>query len=155
MISTASAARIRPMMEKRMRIMSEENRLAVDAETLLEGRHDLSLGDVGLDAVEQGRHQVVAAAGGLLQLVEAVADAGVVTARFERGEPRHLAAFGFRSDLQRRDGGALTVLVGVDPDDDPLVGLQLALEVEGRIGDFALEEAVLDAAQYATLLVDP
>src|SRR5205807_8760243 len=81
--------------------------------------------------------------------------AGVVATRFQRREPRHLPTLGFRPNLERRDRRALALLVGVDPDDDSLVGFQLALEFERGIGDLPLEETALYAAQDAALLIDP
>ena len=82
-------------------------------------------------------------------------DAGVVSPTLERLEPPHLVPLGLRPDPERRQVAAFAVRVGVHADDDPLVGLQPALELESRIGDLPLKEPVFDAAQHTTLLVDP
>src|SRR5260370_28831814 len=137
-----------------MPIISEEDRLAIDAEDLLERGHDLAFGRIRPDTGEQWWHQVVAAASGLLQLLEAMRDARVVAARPQRLEAAHLALLGLRTDAQRGDVAAFAVLVGVHAHDDPFVRLELALELEGGIGDLALEEPVLDAAEHAPLRLD-
>src|SRR3982074_537514 len=137
-----------------MRIISEEDRLTIDAEDLLERGHDLALGCICLDAVQQWRHQVVAAASGGLQLLEAMRDARVVAPRSERREPAHLTLLRLRTDAQGGDLPAFALLVGVYAHDDPFVGFELALELEGGIGDLPLEEPVLDAAENAALAID-
>src|SRR5260370_29691287 len=150
-MTAAIPAMIRPAREKRILIISEEDRLAVDAEALLERGHDLALGDVRLDAIQQRRHQVIAAARGRLQLLEAMRHARVVAPRLERLQPPHLTLLGLRTDAQGGHVPAFALFVRVHPHDDPLVRLQLALELEGGIGDLALEESVLDAAKHAAL----
>src|SRR5229473_4890239 len=137
-----------------MRIISEEDRLAIDAEDLLERGHDLAFGRIRLDAGQQWRHQVVTGASGRLQLLETMRDARVVAPRPQRLEPAHLALLGLGTDPQGGDVAALAVLVGVHAHDDPFVGLELALELEGGIGDLSLEEPVLDAAEHAALRID-
>src|SRR5205085_9105035 len=54
-------------------------------------------------------------------------------------------------DLERR---LVLQLVAVDADDDALLGLQLGLVAEGRLGDLALEEVALDRLDYAAELLD-
>src|SRR5260370_40809814 len=107
-----------------MRIISEEDRLAIDAEDLLERGHDLAFGRIRLDTIEQSRHQVVAAASGRLQLLEAMRDARVVAPRAECLEPAYLPLLGLGTDAQGGDVAALAVLVGVHAHDDPFVGLE-------------------------------
>src|SRR5260370_34823245 len=99
-MTAAIPAMIRPTREKRIRIISEKDRLAVDAEDLLERGHDLALGDIRLDAVQQRRHQVIAAARGRLQLLEAMPHARVVPPRLERLQPPHLTLPRLGTDAQ-------------------------------------------------------
>src|SRR5260370_42431030 len=80
-MTAAIPAMIRPAREKRILIISEEDRLAVDAEDLLERGHDLARGDVRLDAIQQPRHQVIAAASARLQPPQAMTHARVSAPR--------------------------------------------------------------------------
>ena len=66
-----------------------------------------------------------------------------------------LGRFHLRPDAQGRHRGVVALAVLVDAYHDPLSGLQLALELEGRVRDLTLEEAVLDAGQHPALLLDP
>src|ERR1700730_5975217 len=130
----------------------EENRLPVDAEDLLERGHDLPLGGVGLDAVEQVRHQVLRSTSRRLQLLQPAGDTRMVAPRPYGLQAAYLALLGLRTDVQGGKVCAVAVLVGIHPHDDPLVRLELALELEGGVGDLALEEPVLDASKHAALL---
>src|SRR3989442_7744152 len=103
-----------------MRIISEEDRLAVDAEDLLERGHDLALRRIRLDTLQQRRHQVVAAAGDRLPRLEAMRDARVVAPRPQRLEPAHLTPLGLRTDAPGGDLPAFAVPVGVHAHDDTL-----------------------------------
>src|SRR5207245_11480237 len=71
----------------------EDGRLAVDTEHLLERGHDLALGDVGLHAVDQDRHQVVLPARRRLQLGQPVAHARPIPALAQRPPLLRLGSF--------------------------------------------------------------
>src|SRR5260370_12074561 len=96
-MTAAIPAMIRPTREKRIRIISEKDRLAVDAEDLLERGHDLALGDIRLDAVQQRRHQVIASPRGRLQLLQAMPPARVLPPRPDRLQPPHPTLLGLRT----------------------------------------------------------
>ena len=52
-------------------------------------------------------------------------------------------------DVEELDVALLDLLVAVHADDDALAALQLVLEAEGRLGDLALEEVLLDRGDHA------
>src|SRR5919201_3221286 len=134
---------------------SEEGGFAVDTEDFLQGRHHLAFRGVGLHALEQPGHQVFATAGRCLQIFQPVAHAGPVAPAPQRVELGALRLLNLTPDAQ--DGWPRIVALGegVDPDDDALIGFQLALELESRVGDLALEEPLIDAGQHASLFGDP
>ena len=51
--------------------------------------------------------------------------------------------------------GSFVEPVAVDPDDDPLLRLDLGLVAEGGLGDLALLEVLLDRLDHAAELLDP
>ena len=102
---------------------------------------------VGLHGVDQGRHEVDLRIGGLPgQPGEGLGHRGVVTVVTDRVEPLDLAGLVLVGDLEDVEL-VLVVALGeaVHADDRAPVGVELALQLVGGVGDLALEPVLLDA----------
>src|SRR5205807_3902461 len=134
---------------------SEDRRLGVAPEDLLQRLHDLALRGVGAGAGEQRLHEVALLVGGVLaQGGERGLHGGGVAAGAHGVQARDLLALERGVDAQRGDGLLPVELVAVDADDDALAGVDLALVSEGGVGDLALGVVALDGGDHAAELVD-
>src|SRR5262245_19717506 len=131
----------------------EDRRLLVLAPHLPERVAHLAERGVGAGGLEDGDHDVVLAPGDLLETSEGRAQPVVVAGGLERGHPgrlllRHLLVdveYGVRPFLHH---------VVVDPDDDLLLPFHRLLELERRLLDLALREALLDRGHHPPEGVD-
>src|SRR5262245_1135503 len=124
---------------------SEHRRFAVGAEDLAHGRHGLAHGDVGMGALEERRHQVDLAAGGIAQLLQAALGARRVTGAPDLRHDGTALALCAHVDLEDRDLRAFLGLdVLVHAHHDLAVRLQLLLVAVGGAADLALLESLFD-----------
>jgi len=126
--------------------------LAKDAALLAERR-------VGLRAADEVGHQVVVGrartASRFSQPRQGRADRLRVALAARPHEPGHVALLRPRRHLEDRDRRHLGLVdVGVDADDPPLAGVELALEAIRGVGDLGLGVALLDRFDHAAAPVD-
>ena len=115
---------------------------------------DLAGRRVRLDGVDDVGHEVLVAAGGLPERVQALLHVGVVPLLPDGGDVFLLAPFLLRGDLLDVDLLFLVDLVLVDADDDPLLLLLFALALEGDVLDLPLHPLVLDGLAHPAAVVD-
>ena len=103
-------------------------------------------------AARIGGQQVLVAAGGLAQLLEALVDQLLVAVRLERLQALDLRALGLGVDAQDVLDLGVLLDVLVDADDDVLLGAVALVVAEGGLLDLALDER--DRVDRAAQLVD-
>ena len=88
----------------------DHHRLLVLPKHFTQGVGDFAHGGIGFDGLENGGHEILFGARGLLDLTQRCVDARGVAARAKFPQPLHLSAFHFGVDAQ----GGQRVVVGVN-----------------------------------------
>src|SRR5512132_2811381 len=127
----------------------EVARVSVDTEDLLQHLHLLAHARVAARAFEEGRHQLGLLAGlgrgrRLSQALHGLTPPPCVARLPHLGQTSHLLFLYLRIDLKDRYRRLLLGDIGVDADDELLLGLDLLLEAERRVRDLTLRIAALD-----------
>src|SRR5882672_12078250 len=132
----------------------EDRRLSVDAVRLAEDVADLAECRVGPDRVQHVRDEVLAAHTRVPERLDRAGVGGGVAPRPHGLDPLDLAPLDLGIDLEHRDGDFLFRYEPVHPDDDPLLALDLPLELVGGVGDLLLGISALDRGDDPAHLVD-
>src|SRR4029453_11440548 len=133
----------------------ENRRLAPGPPDLAQRVAHLAHGHVRARGVDDRGHQISVLVGRLgLQSGERRLGRGRVAARPPRLDALDLVALEGGVDVEDLDLLLVRVLVAVHAHDHALAALDLVLEAEGRLGDLALEEVLLDRRDDAAELAD-
>src|SRR5207248_2796301 len=126
--------------------LSDNGVFGPTAEDRCQGPDHLADGRVGMGRFDESGHEVGFGGGGVaFDAPEGGLDGVEVAGPLGLGQPLELVLLDLGSDGQDRRPALVAFGEGVGADQDAAAGVELALELVGRLRDLALEPALLDA----------
>ena len=131
-------------------ISSDDVGLPVLAEDLPQDAAGLTQGGVCSHGIEDGRHEVLIALGGLTDSIQSPPYIVIVALLLELVQAAHLSLIPLGIHPEQWNGQGLVKLVVVDAHDSPLSCVDLPLIPIRALGDFVLEVARFDGGYYSS-----